>query len=77
MGCISTLLYIQIPSFTAYNTTSLPRYMVRSEVHVGKVTAEVWVGQDLASAYRLHPPLCAVPKEQGSRCEVSIRGKVI
>jgi hypothetical protein len=47
---------------TAYNTTSLSRYVARSKVKVGEVSAEVQVRWDLASAYRLHPPLCAVPR---------------
>jgi hypothetical protein len=33
-----------------------------TSVNVGKVRAEVQVGRDLASGYRLHPPLRAVPK---------------
>jgi hypothetical protein len=47
---------------TAYDTTSLPRFMARSEVKVGNVSAEVWVRQDLASAHGLPLPICAVPR---------------
>jgi hypothetical protein len=34
----------------------------RSEVNIGEVIAKDQVRRDLASAYRLHPPLCAVPR---------------
>jgi hypothetical protein len=41
--------------------TSLLRLRQGLRLNISEVEAKVQVGQDLASAYRLCPPLCAVP----------------